>query len=190
LRRSRIGVIGCVVLMAMATVARADFAVSGTFGPDTQGVSGLAGGSYDGTFSVHGLPASNGGSITLDSFTLNLKDAGGTTVETLTNTAGDLGGVYGNFNFSGLDELLFIKSGGGSGLELGFAMPFNGAGSIIGDRSLGFVYNGPSLTLVDVASGSSRVRSVPEPSSLWLSGSAVALCHVFGRRRGKAKLVA
>jgi hypothetical protein len=155
------------------------FMVSGQLGTDTGAVTGLAGGSFDGTYSVTGLPAPSGGFTYFDSFDLDIRNSSGQIVYALTSAGSDIGGIYGDHAGSGRDLMDFFVAGGNlPNLQLAFTRPFDGIGQAIptdpstsGSMSLLLTPAGN----VNVISGASSLftSAVPEPSSFVLSGAAV-----------------
>ena len=173
------------------------YSLSGAFGSDVSGTTGLAGGSFSGTFSVTGLPA-NGNVLVLDGFDVGFYTAQGTLFGTLSSLdVNDSLGEVRTVTLPGIgtvDNLVMqdyaALQGQGLGLSLDFASPFNGVGALI-PFSLPLtrisavgatdIAAGPPFNEVAVISGA----SVPEPSSFLLGviGTIGAFGCVWQRRR-------
>lgn len=179
--------IQCVVWVALVLVVQSNYAnadlisIAGQFGSDFQGVSGLAGGSFSGTFEVFGLPAQPGpgNNLFLSNINVDLRNSQGQLVTTLSfagilsaNTRSTLG-----IDVVGIAE-------GSFGLQLDFAAPYLGNGSIIPtDLAL---YNGFASELT-TSGGKAEIISgaaaAPEPRSLSLLGlGALGLLGIRWRR--------
>ena len=192
----RFGLALAMIGFLAGSVDAGSFTFSGQLGTDTGAVTGLAGGSFDGTYSVTGLPVPSGSFSYFDSFNLDIKNSSGQIVYSLTS-ASDIGGIYGDFVGSGRDLMEFEPGGGGyPNLQLAFTTPFNGDGTAIptdqrADDSISILFVSAGRG-VNVASGVSSpfVSSVPEPSSLTLTGIAgvAGLAVQHHRRRKPAAL--
>ncbi len=179
------------------SVEAGSYAVSGHFGSDVVGTTGLAGGSFSGTFSVTGLPAS-GSIIFLDSFDVNFYTAQGALFGTISSLdldessglvrTADLPGV-GVVDNLAMEDYAALQ-GEGLALGLNFASPFDGVGDVIPFSSpltrisavgVTDIAYPPSSNYVAVVSGA----SVPEPSAivLCLMGAIGGFHHVRRRRR-------
>jgi PEP-CTERM motif len=177
----------------LAQAGSLTYDISGQFGADQFGTSGLAGGSFVGSFSATNLP-STGGQVNLDGFDVALKNSQGETLNELT-PGSYTGFIIGNVANNGFDGLYFTltSSPTSSFLELFFATPFNGAGSVLPNPGLGtysgaFVTSGQSIAFAQVASGSSVLAgSVPEPSSFTLA--LLGLLFGLGYYRRRCRLI-
>ncbi len=173
------------------------YSLSGAFGSDVSGTTGLAGGSFSGTFSVTGLPA-NGNVLFLDSFDVSFYTAQGSLFGTLSSLdVNESEGLVRTVTLPGtgiVDNLVMeddaALQGQGLVLSLDFASPFNGVGAVIpfslpltriSAVGVTDVAAGPPFNEVAVISGA----SVPEPSSLLLGviGTIVAFGCVWQCRR-------
>jgi hypothetical protein len=206
------GVVGLSMLAAVAAqpATAADFTVSGKFAPEVNfGANplllNLQGGSFDGTYSVDGLPftlvddynLSVDNPVTLSNWLFNLRDSSGAILNTFSDSLGDGAGSSAEFD---KDSLFFGNSAGYIRLE--FAPGFTGIGPIntsfpdsgissktvstelVFDEFTGnsFEYN----TELDIISGESK--SVPTPMLLpGLIGMGVA---AFRRRRAEVQVAA
>jgi PEP-CTERM motif len=170
---------GVLVFFAAPRVnADSIYNVTGTFGYDFQGDTGLAGGSF--TVSMDIVEPINGDFV---NFTVSTFDSMGALVFTYSSPTGAAGeitdegaaGVY----------LDLGEPGGGPGLNLGFAPGFTGVGPVLpfGSNPLSSAYYISSDDFVTITGGYSSA-SVPEPSSLILAGtSALAGLGLWSRRR-------
>jgi len=182
----RFGLALAMIGFLAGSVDAGSFTLSGQLGTDVGAVTGLAGGSFDGNYSVTGLPVPSGGRSYFDSFNLDIKNSSGQIVYSLSSSSapgagGGIGVILGGFAGSGTDVMLFEPDGGGyPNLNLPFTSPFNGDGQVIptdpGNFGNSSDFSGLYLAGgdVNVASGVSSpfVSSVPEPSSLTLTGIA------------------
>ena len=173
------------------------YSVSGAFGIDLMGTTGLAGGSFSGTYSATGLPVS-GSPIFLDSFDVNFYTAQGALFGTLSSLdVNESSGLIRTVTLAGIgtvDNLVIedyaALQGKGLALGLDFASPFDGVGDVIpfsppltrlSAVGVTDIASPPSFNYVAVVSGA----SVPEPSSLvlWLVGAMGGFGYVWHRRR-------
>jgi hypothetical protein len=179
-------------VLAAGAAAKADLVVNvtGQFGDDLLGATGLAGGSFTATFAVPdppGLPAPAYGFAYFDSYSVSLYDSHGTLVSSFGTVPGG-GGVADVYSI--LDVAVF-QSASGAVLDLDFAAPFNGTGAVIPFNSaLGpyaSFYGDGNSNAVEVASGQAApAAAVPEPSSLAIvavTGLLVAARWSIARRR-------
>jgi hypothetical protein len=112
----------------------ASFTASGNFGSVLYGGSDpllqqLAGGSFDGTYSVTGLPIGSG-SINFSSWLLNLRNGSGTILQTLSNSLpGSSAFAEQGSAYYGLGDVLAFQDASYQ-LQLEFAPGFTGTGAI------------------------------------------------------------
>ena len=169
----------------LAEAGSVAYDISWQFGPDLMDSTGpLAGGSFQGTFSATGLPVPSGSGVSVDSFDIVLRNSQGQPLYELTNTS-FAGQLLGDPYSVGVAILNFeLQSNPLSlALDLDFAAPFNGVGSVIPHTELSPNHNlysavilqtGPDTSeFASVSSGTSVLAAtgaVPEPSSLMLLG--------------------
>jgi len=165
-----------------ASASATEFNLSGTLAPtDFADTTGLAGGSFDGTFSLTGGAVSATSTEFLSSFSINLL-IGNTIVDTFnSNNPGNSGSIVGN---SGYDQLLLQNTD--TGLQLLFPTNFDGTGSLTTNGSI-FYSSSPSsgLLLVTSATSSPISQSVPEPSMI--AGTIAAGAALMMARLKKQK---
>jgi hypothetical protein len=130
----------------LAEAGSLTYDISGRFGADQFGSTGLAAGSFVGSFSATNLPALTGEQLFLNGFDVALKDSQGQTLLELTpgSYTGFVFGSPGNNDFDGLYFQL-TSNPQSSFLELFFATPFDGVGSVLPNPGLG-TYSGAFVT--------------------------------------------
>jgi hypothetical protein len=169
-----------------ASASATEFNLTGTFAStDLAGTTGLAGGSFNGTYSYSGgaVPATS--TELLSSFSINLL-IGNTIVDTFnSNNPGNSGSIVGN---SGYDQLLLQNTD--TGLQLLFPTNFDGTGSLTTNGSVFYSSSpssGPSSGLLFVTSATSSPisQSVPEPSMI--AGTIAAGAALMMARLKKQK---
>jgi hypothetical protein len=149
--------------LGSASASATEFNLTGTFAPtDLAGTTGLAGGSFNGTYSYSGGAVPAGTKELLSSFSINLL-IGNTIVDTFnSNNPGNSGAIVDNTTF---DQLLLHNTD--TGLQLLFPTNFDGTGSLTTNGSV--IYSSsPSSGLLFVSSATSSPisKSVPEPSMI------------------------
>lgn len=156
---------GVAVLVSIGTTpaSAADLTLSGKFGSYFD--SPLDNGSFDGVYSLRGLPENSGSSLVIDSFLVNLRDATGAIVASLNSQDPGSSGYISSY--SGYDDLSL--GDGNSTIDLNFDSGFRGTGSVTPTPTNLFSRDFPSLAsangvFANVASGVSV--PVPEPSNL------------------------
>ncbi len=188
-------VLPCLIVGTERSADAGSYLVSGEFGNDVSGTTGLAGGSFSGTFSVTGLPVS-GSPLFLDSFDVDFYTAAGALFGTLSSLdVNESSGVVRTVSLPGVgtvDNLVIedyaALQGQGLALGLNFASPFDGVGDVIPFSApltrvsavgVTDIATFTSLNYVAVVSGA----SVPEPSSLVLCliGAMGAFGHAWRR---------
>lgn len=171
-----------------ASASAAEFNLSGTFAPtDADGTTGLAGGSFNGTYSYSGGAVPSGGVNVLSSFSINLLNASNTVVDTFnSNTNGDLGEIAGNPSNSGSDLLFFTTFDNDTFLELAFPIGFQGVGNLTTNNTfvIAFLSN-PGFIYVTSASSTPVPQAVPEPSTI--AGTIAAGAVLMAARLKKSK---
>lgn len=171
-----------------ASASAAEFNLSGTFAPtDADGTTGLAGGSFNGTFSYSGGAVPTDSVNNLSSFSINLLNASNTVVDTFnSNTNGDVGEIAGNPSNSGSDLLFFTTFDNDTFLELAFPIGFQGVGNLTTNNTfvIAFLSN-PGFIYVTSASSTLISQSVPEPSMI--AGTIAAGAGLMAARLKKSK---
>ena len=173
----------------MAGRADVTYVLSGTLGVDDGGTSGVAGGTFAGTYSVAGLPGPSGTTLTVDAFEVAINNAMGSTVYTISSAnAGASGQIEVNPGGGGIDILGLSDSA--ANLQLLFADPFNGTGAAITSGTSVFTsFFGESVTSptgsLEVLSATSGLpgATLPEPSSLATDASSAGGLGLARRRR-------
>jgi hypothetical protein len=168
----------------------ADFKASGKFADsvnfgDNPVLLNLQGGSFDGTYSMTGLP-SGSAPVVLSNWLFNLRDSSGTIQKQFSDAFGDGAGAASS---SGKDSLFF--GNGGGYLLLDFASGFTGIGLIqtnpnavtrMSSKTVAEATFDPfvAATELDIVSG--RSEAIPTPALLpGLIGLSVAALR---KRRG------
>ena len=157
--------------------------ITGTFGANTAGDTGLQGGSFTVTFETSSLPVASGDTGALASYTVSTFNAQGTLVYSYGDPTGDYGGIIGE----GSTTFLYFgdtNPNSAADLNLTFGPGFDGTGSIVvADYNLYQDYNGDQVQVASAVSSA----AVPEPSSIVLCGIAGAIgLAVAGCRRKRA----
>jgi hypothetical protein len=140
----------------------------------------LAGGSFDGTYSVTGLPIGSG-SINFSSWLLNLRNGSGTILQTLSNSLpGSSAFAEQGSAYYGLGDVLAFQDASYQ-LQLEFAPGFTGTGAIRpGQR-------GSSYSAHLTRSGSSAILLTSGSSQSVLPGLVGMGVAAFRRRRGEVQ---
>jgi hypothetical protein len=186
--------VACLILGMERSADAGTFSVAGAFGSDLNGTTtGLAGGTFSGTYSVTGLPASGSSFIFLDSFDVSFYTSGGALFGTLSSLdLNESTGLVRTVNLPGVgtvDNLVLedyaALNANGLALSLNFASPFDGVGAVI-------PYSSPltrisAVGVTDIATGTFNDvavvsgASVPEPSTVDLC--LIAAMSGFGYDR-------
>jgi hypothetical protein len=165
-----------IAMMVSHASADINYSVSGQFGADFTGfpTTGLAFGSFSGTFTTT-LPSST--FETFASFDVKIFNASGALVTEISSATASDSGQY-IPDFMSRDFIQFGHADGSYGLQLDFALNFNGNGPIIPTDTFQFsTFGSTSNSFVTITSG---LVSVPEPLSLTLFGLGITL--IAGRR--------
>jgi hypothetical protein len=174
-----------------ASASAAEFDLSGTFAStDSIGYSGLAGGSFDGTFSYSGEAITSGGGEALSSYSINLLTARGIVAFTFSsNDAHDIGAIQGTPSNSNSDILFFYNPEIGTNLELAVPTGFQGTGNLTMNNVIPSAFTFPMFRftsiLVTSATSSPISQSVPEPSTIAGTIAAGAGLMVMGLKKSK-----
>jgi hypothetical protein len=178
----RSAALAALVLFGAARVqADTVYHVTGTFGPDLRGDSGLTGGSFTATVDV--VEPVTGA---LDSYTVSVFAAGGgTPVYTFSDPTGSDGFIQ-DFGSGGIGVFLPDPTNNSDAeLLLNFAPGFTGTGPVVPTNlssQFPSLYIDPNSNFVSIASGYSTA-AVPEPSSLILAGfAAIGGLGLWARR--------
>jgi PEP-CTERM motif len=178
--------------MAIGASGRAEaetiYQVSGVFGADRSGTTGLANGSFTATYQTDSFPTTPSPQQSFDSFSVSVFNASGTLVDTYGSSTGGSGFIA---YFNGFtDEFIqLLNSDSSESITFGFVPVFQGTGAIVptGTGTLSQdssrFFNGG---VVSITSGFSSPSAVPEPSSVALCGIAGVVGLVVARRRKRA----
>ena len=159
------------VLLACGTAVKADitYEVTGTFGADINGTTGLAGGSFTATFQVPAgtLPVAANGEVYFDSYSVSLYNSAASLVSSFGQAVPSTNGGVADIN-SIVDVAFFVDPSTSGDIHFDFAVPYTGTGLVI-PTNLSFgpfasFYVDGNGNLASIASGQS-VAAVPEPSS-------------------------
>jgi hypothetical protein len=165
--------------LGSASASATEFNLTGTFAPtDLAGTTGLAGGSFNGTYSYSGGAVSGTSTEFLSSFSINLLNASNTVVDTFnSNNSGNLGTIAGSTTF---DQLLLQNTNtGNTGLHLSFPTNFDGIASLNNIPPSAFYNSG----ILYVTSATSTL--VPEPSPIVGTLAVGAVLMVMGLKKSK-----
>jgi hypothetical protein len=182
-----LAIVAGVILLCGGGQVKADpvYDVSGTFGGDAVGTTGLAGGSFTVTYEVGGLPVGPGTAVSFDSDSVSLYNSTHSLVYRFGSTGSNNSFLA---NIGGFLQLAnFFDPNSTADLTLTFTPSFAGTGSVIptsqGFFGLNSIYGDPDGNEVSIVSGQSV--AVPEPSSLIvaMTGSALLCGGLIVRRR-------
>ncbi|MBN3945055.1 MAG: PEP-CTERM sorting domain-containing protein [Nostoc sp. NMS7] len=159
-----------------------EFNLFGRFAPaDAFGTTGVANGSFNGTFSYSGGAVPTNGINYLSSFSINILNASNMVVDTF-NSNSNVGIIFGNPINSGSDILNFNFYEKGTYLQLAFPKGFEGTGNLTKNNHYASYFGGfeagiggfdAGLPVIYVASASSTPipQAVPEPLTIARSTS-------------------
>jgi hypothetical protein len=160
-----------------------DFKLFGTFAPtDTNGTTGVAGGSFNGTYSYSGRTIPPDGFNKLSIFSINLLNASSVVVDTFSsNNANYVGEISGELNSNNLE---FRTTDYGTVLQLAFPTDFHGTGNINQSSYFFTPQNSPPFgtNYINVASASSTSASQAVPEPLTIAGMVLGSVGLMAAR--------
>jgi PEP-CTERM motif len=199
--------VALVVLVGGArAMAGATYEVTGKFGTNIVGNTGLQSGSFTATFEVATpLPLASGHSEPFENYSVSLCNSSSTLVSSFQSTSPVfLAGIANELTLGGrIDIANFVNPSTPAGLVLDFASGFNGTGPVtpfalkyspvasaytdLALQSPAITFAIPNLDLQSVKVASGDAFAVPEPSSIITAGigSLMLLGVYLSRRRAK-----
>jgi hypothetical protein len=189
--------VALLVFLGQARVeAGSTYEVSGTFGANLIGNTGLSDGSFTATFEVATpLPLATGGSEAFESYSVSLYNSSSILESTFGSTSPVfLAGIANVLTFGGrIDVATFVDPTSPGSLVLDFSSGFNGTGAVIPfeliyvPRASAFT-EGSLFDLKSVRVASGQSQAVPEPSSIITGGIGILMLIGVYARRQRAKV--
>jgi hypothetical protein len=195
----RIGLSVAVLGIVLGATGRAEagpvtYDISGSFGNDILGSTGLAGGSFSGSFTTSGLPVTPGHTASFSAYDIDVYDSHHSLVLELKSTDLNSSEIIGLNTGSKRTELLFDRLAVGKpnvfAMEIYFPTPFNGNGSLVPYNFFNLQSSQFQVASLFGHTGFGRITSgqafaaTPEPSTLALGlvGVLGGLGYVWRRR--------